>query len=238
VGLDAAARRAARADPSAGVVVRFRPGVEMTMRRTISLGLVLAAAMYFAPGCGGDSSSDNGGSGGGGTGGTEAGTGATGGASGGAAGSGATGGSGGTGGTAECVPTACPSFQGVVQGCCLPDNTCGFDGTALGAGCLSQDDISKLLDGGLDVNVPPDAADPNCDSYQVGGYNIVGCCASTGLCGIYNPLPWGPQGCVDWGDVPAGIPKPEGGSKACGDSGTGDAGNDASTDASGDAATD
>jgi len=206
------------------------------MRRMISLGLVLAAAMYFAPGCGGDSSSDNGGSGGGGSGGTDAGTGATGGSTGGAAG---TSGTGGTGGTAACDPTACPGFQGLVPGCCLPDDTCGYDGTSYGYGCLSQDQVTQLLEGGIDVYIPPDAGDPNCDSYQIAGYDIVGCCAATGMCGVYNPTPWGPQGCLDWKDVPQLIPKPDGGgTKPCGaDAGT-DASDDGATEAGTDAATD
>ena len=208
------------------------------MRRTISLGLVLAAAMYFAPGCGGDSSSDNGGSGGGGSGGTEAGTGATGGSTGGAAGSGATGGSGGTGGSAACDPNSCPGFQGVVAGCCLPDDTCGYDGTAFGYGCLSQDDIAKLLDGGIDATVPPDAGDPNCDDYQVAGQTIIGCCPPSGFCGVYDP--YINKKCVDWSELPSWIPKPDTGApKPCGgDAGTGDAGGDASADAGSDAATD
>jgi hypothetical protein len=202
------------------------------MRRMIALGLVFAGSVYFVPACGGDSSSDSGGSGGGGTGGTEAGTGATGGSTGGAAGSGA---SGGTGGTAACVPADCPGFQGVVAGCCLDDGGgCGYDGTAYGYGCLSQDEVTKLLEGG----VPADAGDPNCDSYQVAGQTIVGCCPPSGYCGVYDP--YINKKCVDWSELPSWVPKPDTGApKPCGaDAGTGDASDDGATEAGTDASSD
>lgn len=189
---------------------------------------MVVVGAWLSPACGGDSESDDnttGGSGGGGTGGTEAGTDTgTGGTT--------TGGSGGTGGTTTgCVAANCPGFQGFVAGCCLPDDTCGYDGSQFSLGCVSQSDIESLLDGGLDAAVPPDAADPNCPSYKVAGYDVVGCCPSTGFCGVYDPFL--NKKCVDWSEVPfqfdSGAPKP------CGDAAAGDSGSDAAADAPSDA---
>lgn len=184
---------------------------------------------WLSPACGGDSESDNnkktGGTGG--TGGTEAGTGGS--STGGTAGT-----SGGTGGTTaeagKCVAADCPGLGGIAPGCCLPTNECGYDGSAIGLGCVSQEDITKLLEGGLDAQVPPDAADPNCDGYTVGGVKLQGCCPSTGFCGVFEPFVT--KQCYDWGALPAGVPKPDNiVPKPCGDGAApSDAGSDVSSD--------
>jgi hypothetical protein len=214
----------------------------MTMRRTyLALALVVAGA-WLAPGCGGDSSSDSGkkatgGSGGATDSGNESSTGATGGAtggSGGAAGSGATGGTGGDSGV--CKDTDCPplSIGGIdIQGCCLSDNSCGYDGSALNLGCVSQQQINDFLDGGLDVAIPPDAADPNCPEYTIAGFKLVGCCATTGFCGVFAPIL---NNCYDWNQLPPQVPKPDNiVVKACSDAAVlPDASSDASADAGSD----
>ena len=72
----------------------------------------------------------------------------------------------------KCIAANCPGFQGIAAGCCLPDDTCGYDGSALGLGCVSQQDIQNILEGGLDVQVPDDASDPNCDDFTLGGFTL------------------------------------------------------------------
>lgn len=196
----------------------------MTKRRSIFLALVVSAvSVYLAPACGGDSESDNGGSGGGGTGGTDSGTGGTDSSVGGTGG--------GTGGKdGGCKDVDCPGLeiQGyTVSGCCLPTGACGYDGSILNEGCLSEEDIANLLDGG---STPADAGDPNCESYVVAGFKVTGCCPASGMCGIYDPFL--SKKCLDWSEVPSMIPKPDGFSpKACGDGGGTDAGTDAASDA-------
>lgn len=199
-------------------------------KAVLALAVVTLSA-WLSPACGGESESEEkktvtGGAGGAG--------GAGGGIIGGAGGSDG-GGSGGSGGSADggkCVAADCPGFGNFVQGCCLPNDECGYDGNALGMGCVSQEDISKLLEGGLDVSVPPDASDPNCDDYQVGGFKLEGCCPSTGFCGVYAPII---NQCYDWNALPSQVPKPDNiVPKPCGP-GAGDAAADVSAEAASDA---
>jgi hypothetical protein len=185
-------------------------------RRWVAFSLVVVGA-WMSPACGGESEADgdDGGSGGkvldGGndsTSGGSSGTGATGGASGG----------GGSGGGGACDPADCPGFGSFVQGCCLPDDSCGYDGSPLGLGCVSQEDIGSLLDGGFETSVPDGAADPGCEDFQIAGFNLEGCCLDTGFCGLYVPILL--NQCVDPQSLPAQIPKPDTGPpKPCGDGG-------------------
>lgn len=203
----------------------------MKRTRAILAISVLTFGAWLSPACGGDSESDSnnntvtggaGGSGGailGGAGGTDG---------------------GGTGGTSpdagKCVAKDCPSLGQFAQGCCKPDDSCGYDGSAIGLGCVTQEEIMKMLEGGLDVQVPPDAADPNCDDFSVGSYKLEGCCPSTGFCGLYDPLLT--KKCYDWNELPKQIPKPDNiVPKPCGPN-AGDAATDASSDVSAEAATD
>ncbi len=190
-----------------------------------AVSLVLVGA-WLSPACGGSSETGNNSHTGGtaGTGGhdgaAESSTGGTGGVAG-------DGGGGKDGGDAskKCVAANCPGFQGIAPGCCLPDDTCGYDGAAIGLGCVSQSDIQKYLEGGLDVNVPPDATDPNCPDYTVMGYTLQGCCPSTGYCGVYVPFI---NNCTDWGSVPPQYKPDVGAPIPCG--ANADAGGDSSTD--------
>ena len=104
------------------------------------------------------------------------------------------------------MPTDCPSIGSIAAGCCKADDTCGYDGSALGLGCVTQEEIMGLLDGGLDVTIPPDAADPNCPEYTIGGFKLVGCCATTGFCGVFAPIL---NNCYDWNQLPPQVPKPD-----------------------------
>lgn len=186
-------------------------------RRWIAFSLVVAGA-WLSPACGGDSETDdkdNGGSGGNlldasnesATGGGTGGTGATGGSSG-----------GGSAGASACDPADCPGLGSFVQGCCLPDDSCGYDGAPLGLGCVSQEDIGNFLDGGFEANVPDGATDPGCDDFQIGGFNLEGCCLPSGFCGLFVPIII--NSCVDPQNLPAQIPKPDTGPpKPCGDGG-------------------
>ena len=208
------------------------------VRRVCGVLSVLAIGSILSPACGGDSESDgSGGSSGsagagaggivdaasGGTGGTATGGTSGSGGSGGTAASGGTSGSGGSGG---CNPSQCPDFQGIAPGCCRPDDTCGYDGSAIGLGCVTIDEVLGALDGGTD------AGDPNCPSATVAGFTIQGCCLPTGFCGFYDPILT--MSCIDPASLPpqyqpdTGPPVPCGGS---GDSGSPDASTDAPTDA-------
>ncbi len=194
--------------------------------RTKGLGLVslvILVGAWLSPACGSSDSEESGGTGGKKDSGTEA----------------STGGSAGTptadagpDTTLACNPADCQGFQGIVPGCCLPDDTCGYDGTQLGVGCVSPNDIAGLLEGGL--TTPDGAADPNCDGFQIGGFNLSGCCLPTGFCGIYVPFL---NQCADPANPPSPIPPFDAGTpKACGDGGTStsDAGVDAASDAAAD----
>ncbi|MCC6898837.1 MAG: hypothetical protein IT377_07665 [Polyangiaceae bacterium] len=108
--------------------------------------------------------------------------------------------------TNKCVDSDCPGIGSYINGCCLKTGECGYDGSALGYGCVSQEEVSKLLEGGLDVQVPPDATDPNCPDYTVAGYKLKGCCPTTGFCGVYAPII---NQCYDWGQMPSQVPKPD-----------------------------
>jgi hypothetical protein len=183
-------------------------------RRWIAFSLVVAGA-WLSPACGGESETDDGDNGG--SGGkildasNESATGGTGGATGGSSG-------GGSGGSSACDPGDCPGLGSFVQGCCLPDDTCGYDGSPLGLGCVSQEDIGNLLDGGIETSVPDGATDPGCDDFQIAGFNLEGCCLPNGFCGLYVPILI--NSCVDPQNLPAQIPKPDTGPpKPCGDGG-------------------
>jgi hypothetical protein len=208
----------------------------MKRNKATSLVLVLTLGAWLSPACGGDSEGDDGkttvtgGTGGaGGTGGSIIG------GTGGTSTTGGAGGSGGAGDGGKCKAADCPGFGNFVQGCCLPTDECGYDGTALGLGCVSQQQIGELLEGGIDVQVPADASDPNCADYTVAGFTLKGCCPSTGFCGVFAPII---NTCYDWNSLPPQVPKPDNiVPKPCG-SGVGDGGVDAATDVSAEAATD
>lgn len=196
--------------------------------------LALTVAAWMSPACGGDSESD-GKSGTGGTAGKDSGAG--GGIIGGTGGGGAAdgGGTGGTGGGGKCKASECPGLGQFVAGCCKADDTCGYDGNAVGLGCVSQEEIQGLLEGGLDVQVPQDATDPSCPDYTVAGFKLEGCCPSTGFCGVFAPFI---NQCYDWNSLPQQVPKPDNiVPTPCG-SGPKDGGSDASSDASSEAAAD
>ncbi len=164
------------------------------------LGVTLSA--WISPACGGESEEDKKSSGGSG------GSGGTGGSSGGDASSDVVveAQADGAPDSAKCVASECPGFSSFVSGCCLPSGECGYDGSALGYDCVSQDEIGKLLEGGFDVQVPPDATDPTCPEYTVGGYTLKGCCPSSGFCGVYAPIL---NNCYDWAEMPKQVPKPD-----------------------------
>ncbi|MFO0564681.1 MAG: hypothetical protein U0263_03410 [Polyangiaceae bacterium] len=198
----------------------------MKTKSAAALGLLLVGA-WLSPACGGDSESDD---------------------------KKATGGAGGTGGSdagsdvvseptpdvapdvPKCKDSDCPGIGTIVNGCCMPNGECGYDGSLLNLGCVTQEQIQGLLEGGLDAQVPPDASDPNCDDYTVfGNIKLEGCCPSTGFCGVYEPLIT--KQCYDWGALPPQVPKPDNiVVKPCGPNA--DAAIDSGSDASSDSATD
>jgi hypothetical protein len=208
----------------------------MQHTRGVIAFFVVAVGAWLSPACGGDSESDEGNDTGGSGGMTlDSSSEAT---SGGASGGGGTGGSGGSGGSGGCDPADCPGLGGFVMGCCLPDDSCGYDGTPLGLGCVSQDDIGNLLDGGFEANVPDGATDPGCNDFEIAGFTLEGCCLQSGFCGLYVPILL--NTCVDPQNLPPQIPKPDTGPpQPCGDGGTlPDAGDSSVTPADGGAALD
>ena len=194
------------------------------MRNTGFGAAIVAMGLAFgAPAaCGGDSDSD----GGGGKTAVDAGTDSSTGGSSGSGGSSGAGGSsgGGTGGGGACVAANCPGLSQFAPGCCKPDDSCGYDGTALGLGCVTLDEV---LDGGIDANVPADAGDPNCPSITVSGFTAVGCCLPSSVCGYFVPFL---NQCVDPAQLPPSVPVPDTGPpKPCGagvDGGAADAASD------------
>ena len=189
-----------------------------------ALSGVVLLAWGAIPACGGDSDSD-------GSGGKKAVDAGTDSGSGGSSGSSGSSGSGGTAGGAtggsdggSCVAANCPGLGQIAQGCCKPDDTCGYDGSAIGLGCVS---LSDLQDGGFDAAIPPDAGDPNCPTLTVAGFTLPGCCLGSGLCGYFAPVI---NQCVDPASLPPQVPVPDTGPpKPCGpgvDGGAGDAGSD------------
>jgi hypothetical protein len=197
----------------------------MKTRSWVALGLISAAA-WLSPACGGGSDDTAAKTGTGGTSdsGQEADTGGTGGTD---AGNDAS-------DSAQCIDANCPGFQGLVAGCCLNDGTCGYDGTQLGLGCVSQQAIQDLLEGGLDAQVPPDAKDPDCDDFAVGGFTLYGCCLSSGFCGVYVPIVI--NGCFDPATLPTNLQPDTGPPKPCGgnEGGVPDASQDAASDSAAD----
>jgi hypothetical protein len=165
------------------------------MKRRVC-GLILTSALltWIAASCGGES--ESGGSSGAGA--TDASSEAVGGASGsggGAAGAGGgSSGSTGGGGSGGCVASACPDLQ-IAPGCCRPDGTCGYDGSQIGLGCVTMEEVLAALEAGAG-----DAGDPTCPDYEVMGYKADGCCLPTGFCGLFDPILT--KSCIDPATLP------------------------------------
>jgi hypothetical protein len=180
---------------TAKLVLGSRPGVIMKRRMFGSIA-VAALLAWVAPHCGGDSESG----GAAGSGATDASSGGGGGPAGGGGQSGAGGSSGSSGnsgstssgGSGGCVATDCPDFQSIAPGCCRPDGTCGYDGSALGGtlGCVTLEEVLGALEAGAG-----DAGDPNCPDFELMGFKADGCCLATGFCGLFDPILT--QSCID-----------------------------------------